>query len=318
MEKQRIPGLEVAIRTPLGGGEEAFGLADVEAKLPATPATRFRLASVSKPITAVAALQLAERGKIDLDAPVQKYVPEYPQQPWPVTTRQLLGHLAGVTHYSPQIKNTDQPYADVVSALDTFKHIPLLQEPGTKYSYTTFGYNLISAVVQRASGKPFFAYITESVARPAGMTSLAIYKGPEAGVARGYKKSGEAWTIAEEPHTTYKIGGGGMCDTAQDLTRFAFALMDGRLLMDAKWREMTTSQKTSTGAATNYALGFQIGERRGLRVVSHGGSQAGVRTVLIVIPQARSAVAVLSNLDGSNVAPLAQALIDTALSVAPG
>ena len=155
VEKDGVPGLSCAI----GVGKEVpfvrgFGLADLENEVRATGETVYRLASISKPITAVCALRLAEHGKLDLDRPVHEIVKEWPQKQWPVTTRQLLGHLGGVRHYRPGETESTVHYATQTEGLVRFAADPLLHEPGTAYHYTTYGYNLVAAVVEQVAGMP--------------------------------------------------------------------------------------------------------------------------------------------------------------------
>ncbi|MBI1788385.1 MAG: beta-lactamase family protein, partial [Acidobacteria bacterium] len=144
MAKHSIPGVSVAMASSSGLAWTAgFGMADLENFVPVTPSTVIRLGSISKPITAVAVMQLVEQGRIELDAPIQRYVPSFPEKPWPVTVRQLLGHLGGVRHYSglPEVDST-RHYTELAAAFHVFRDDPLLAEPGTKYSYTTYGFNL--------------------------------------------------------------------------------------------------------------------------------------------------------------------------------
>jgi len=144
-----IPGFAVAVAVD---GKivwsEAFGYADLEAKRPATPETQFRIGSVSKPLTADAVAQLYEAGKLDLDAPVQRYVPTFPQKGAPITTRLLGGHLAGIRHYKGAEFTLNQHFASVTAGLAIFKDDSLVAPPGTRFSYSSYGFNLIGAVVE--------------------------------------------------------------------------------------------------------------------------------------------------------------------------
>ena len=175
MSAEHIPGLSVAVVTH---GEvqwsSGYGQSDVENAVPASAETVYRLASVSKPITAVAAMQLAEQGKLDLDAPVQKYVAVFPQKPWPVTTRALLGHLAGIRHYAEGEFESTRHYNTLMEALHLFQDDPLVQEPGTKYLYSTYGYTLVGVVVEAIVGTPFAEQVKKAVFEPAGMTGARV------------------------------------------------------------------------------------------------------------------------------------------------
>src|SRR5688572_18800923 len=173
MTRQGIPGLSLALAADgVPRGSYAFGIADVENQVPVKPETMFRLASISKPVTAVAALQLWEQGSLDLDAPVQRYIPTFPRKPWTVTPRQLLGHLGGVRHYTTidEVEST-RHYFDVLSPLQIFQDDPLAAEPGTRYHYTTYGYALLGAVVEAAAAKRFVDHLKMRVFATAGMAS---------------------------------------------------------------------------------------------------------------------------------------------------
>src|SRR5467141_2353049 len=170
----RIPGVQVAVAV---NGKlvwsEGFGYADVERKRPVTRETQFRIGSVSKPLTAAAVALLYEQGKLDLDAPVQRYVPSFPDKGLPITTRQLAGHLTGIRHYRGDEFLLNRHFNTVLEGLTIFQGDPLLFPPGTKFSYSTYGWNLISAVVEAAAGQDFLSYMGRNVFRPLGMTHTA-------------------------------------------------------------------------------------------------------------------------------------------------
>src|SRR6266487_880069 len=169
-----IPGFAIAVA--VDGRivwSEAFGFADVEAQRAATPATQFRIGSVSKPLTATAIAQLFELGKLDLDAPVQRYVPTFPVKSAPITTRLVGGHLAGIRHYQGDEFTLNRRFATVTEGLSIFKDDSLLFPPGTRFSYSSYGFNLLGAVVEGASGEEFLAYMSRHVFKPLKMTATA-------------------------------------------------------------------------------------------------------------------------------------------------
>jgi len=145
----RMPGLQVAVAV---AGKlvwsEGFGYADRERKIPVTNATQFRIGSVSKPLTAAGLALLYERRKVDLDAPVQRYVPSFPAKRYPITTRELAGHLAGIRHYQDDEFLLNRHFNTVRDGLTIFERDSLLFPPGTKYSYSSYGWNLIAAVIE--------------------------------------------------------------------------------------------------------------------------------------------------------------------------
>lgn len=313
LAERKVPGLSVAIvvdrQLRWTGG---FGLADAENAVPAAAETMYRLASISKTMTATAAMQLAERGRLDLDAPIRRYVPGFPEKAWPITTRQLLGHLGGIRHYLPNEEfDATRQYVGVLEGLDVFKDDPLVHEPGTAYLYSTYGFDLVGAVVEAASGTRFLDYLRENVFRPAGMESI---RDDDARAliphrAQGYVRiaNGELRNAAPAD-TSYKIPGGGLIATAADVVRFAAALENGALVKPETRTEMWTRQKTRAGQVLAYGLGWGIGEWKGRREVSHTGGQERVSTVLYLQPDRGLAVAVLTNLQGARPTDLARTL----------
>src|SRR5438876_8552691 len=162
MSANSVPGVSAAI---VENGQyewsQGYGMADLENFVPATARTMYRLASLSKPLTATAAMQLWERGKLNLDAPVQNYCPTFPQKEWPITTRQVLGHLGGIRHYrtdsqdDPEVGNTKHFADGIAAGLKFFANDPLVAKPGTKFSYSTQGFTLVGCAIEGASGEKY-------------------------------------------------------------------------------------------------------------------------------------------------------------------
>lgn len=303
MSRLGIPGLSVAVVVDHKlRWSNGYGLADVENFVPAKAVTAYRLGSISKPITAAAVMQLVERGKLDLDAPIQKYCPAFPAKQWPVTGRQLLGHLAGVRHYKSDAEyGSTRHYNNVVEGLEMFKDDPLLFEPGTKYSYTTHGFAVLGCAVEGASGMSFPDYVRENVFKPAGMDRIRVDNVTDIipNRAQGYQKtqSGELRNSGLAD-TSYKIPGGGFISTVGDLAKFAIAMQTGTLVKKETLDQMWVPQKTRDGKATEYGLGWGVSERMGLKEVHHGGAQQRVSTMLHTIPEKGLAVVVMTNLEG--------------------
>ncbi len=305
MSQSKIPGLSVAVvldnqlRYAKG-----FGMADLEAQTQAKASTVYRLGSLSKTITAVAVMQLAEHGKLNLDEPIQKYCPAYPVKQWPLTARQLLAHLGGVRDYNNQKFLEEyfstRHYSSVTESLDIFKSDPLLQEPGAKYSYSTYGYNLLGCAVEGASTTSYEDYIAANILKPAGMTNTGVDNiySIIAGRARGYGKTKEGVVrntgLAD---TSNKIPAGGLVSTVEDMSRFSLALQTGTLLTKATVEQMWTLQKTLDGKPIQYGLGWRVSERGGLKEVYHGGAAAGSSTFLYLLPEKQLTVVLMANLE---------------------
>lgn len=297
---------------------KGYGYADREKKIPVTTQTMFRWASVSKPVTAIAAMQLVERGKLDLDADVRRYVPEFPDKGVKITLRDVLRHQAGIVHYDngPVIRTErtyadPHPYADVVAALDTFKDSPLVNAPGAKYAYSTHGYILASAVVQRAGAEPFAQQVRERIIEPLHLKTmqpdyqwLAI-----ANRAVGYRKDGEAAVRSTDTDVSWKLGGGGYLSDIGDFAAFAKGLIDGRLVGAQTEAQMWTRQALRDGTPTNYGLGFNVGVVEGGHLrIAHDGSQEKARTRLEIYPREKCGVVIMTNSEWVDPRPYSEAV----------
>jgi serine beta-lactamase-like protein LACTB len=335
LTRDRIPGLSVAV----GKGNEVrsfgFGHANLEHSVPVESLSPFRTASISKWLTATAALRLVDEGKLDLDAPVQKYCPQYPEQSWTITARQLLSHLAGVRHYHGQ--NGEKPttdaqrkvleeliateqrgqsmrYIDVIKPLEGFKNDPLLSQPGTRQRYTSLGYTVLACALEGAAQMPYRTLMHDLVFAPAGMTStrdddaLAIVPHRVEGYARN---ANGTLVKARFRDISSNVAGGGHLATAEDLVRFALAFNSGRLVQTATRDRMMMRPRLidgagapdlppafGLGAAAYYGMGIMVSSVDGETVVLHPGSQAGASTELLLAPESGIAIAVMSNFTG--------------------
>lgn len=308
---------------------QGYGYEDREAGEPVTLATRFRWASISKTLTAVAAMQLVEQGMLDLDRNVRDYVPEFPNKGATITARQLLCHQAGIVHYSngPVVRTVRtydalHPFESVILALDTFKDSALLAAPGERFSYTTHGYILLSAVVERAGKQPFAEQVAERIAKPARMTQLAPdYQWkpiPHRAVGYRMEKAGDAppsVVRSTDTDVSWKLGGGGYVSAVRDMARYAAALARGELLSDASREAMWKPALTASQQPTSYGLGFQILGDAGDRRIAHGGSQEKTRTYLMIHPATRNGVVVLSNSEYADPQSIASRLFDELLAM---
>lgn len=312
MTELHVPGVTAAVSI----GDKvawtgAFGLADVENNVPMMTSSVLRLASISKPITAVAILQQVEAGKISLDADIRTYVPSWPAKEWPVKVRHLLSHLAGVRSYAGDELQSTRHYGSTLEGLAIFDKDPLLYEPGTKYSYTTYGFTLLGAAVETTAGMPFVDYLREHITGPAGMLTLEadnqakIIPGRSHGYRLGANKVLYNCGLAD---TSYKIPGGGLIGRAEDLVKFAIAVMDTRLVRRDTVERMFTPERFNDGSPSNYGLGWGVDSFQGLRRVGHSGGQQGTATNLILFPSEGVAISVMANLEGAKVAGFTDAI----------
>lgn len=317
MEKQELVGVAVGV---IQDGKvvytRGYGFADAKKQTPVTATSVFNWASNSKPLAAVLAMQLVEKGQLDLDADVRKYVPEFPDKKVKITVRHLLDHQSGVPHYSngkviPVVRkyDTPDPFANPILALDKFADSPLLFTPGEKVSYSTYAYILLSAVVQKAGKEPFKKQIDARVVKPLGLASFE-YDTPTAKPAwvTGYTKKDDKTVPAPDVAHDWKHGGGAFKSDVGDFARWATALVNRELVSEATEAPMWKPQATADGKLTAWGLGFTV-EGSGDRLkVSHNGKQEEATTRLVIYPRERHGVVVMCNCDFADVGKISTAV----------
>lgn len=303
VEDENLPGLSIAVG--VGGHvawSEGFGWADLENRVPVTPLHKFRVGSVSKPMAAAAIGILVERGRLDLDEPVQRYVPEFPERRWPITSRQVAGHVAGIRHYDGDEFLSTRRYGDVRESLEIFADDPLLFEPGTDYSYSTYGWNLLSAVVQGAAEEDFLGYMHREVFEPldmrrtvAGHTDSIISHR-----VRFYDQNGDG-LLLNSPFVdnSNKWAGGGFLSTPEDLIRFGFGHLDAAIMRPETVEMLFEPMELADGESTEYGIGWRDYTADGRRVVGHTGGSVGGTTALLLFPEEGVVVAVVVNMSGA-------------------
>lgn len=304
MEAQDIPGLSVAV----GKGSEilwsqGFGFSDLTHGVKVTPLTGFRIGSVSKPYTAAALAHLVEDGALDLDAPVRTYVPSWPAKRWPITTRQLAGHIAGVRHYRGMENFSAAPYPTVLSGLEIFQDDTLNTEPGTAYAYSSYGWNLISAVIEGASGEPFLDYMDAVVFEPLGMdNSTADWVTPVIPHRTRFYVRNEDGDVVNAPFVdnSYKWAGGGFLSTPEDVLLFANAHLAPGYLEAGTLEMLFEPQTLRDGTSTGYGIGWRsTTNEHGEAIVSHTGGSVGGRTVMTLNRDNGLIVAIVANLSSA-------------------
>lgn len=299
-----LPGLSVAV---MKDGKiiyaEGFGYADIEKKMLVTTTTQFRTASVGKVITATAIGKLVQEGKLDLNAEVQQYVPEFPVKEFPVTIRQLAGHLSGLPHYNDKDKLENRFYPTVKDALSVFAHEPLLSKPGTKYSYSTHGFTLLSAAIESASGSNYLDYMKNNVFLPLGMKSTGpdLRANPSKNMSALYNMTNGIPEREKEPEDpSYKWAGGGLITTPSDLVKMAEGYFNG-FLKPKTVDTLFKTQKLASGRETQVGIGWRISQDVDGRMVrDHSGSMGGARSVISVYPEQHAAIAIMTNAQWSS------------------
>lgn len=295
---------------------KGFGLADLENGVPAKRESSYRMASVTKPMTAVAVLKLVEEGKIDLDAEVQRYVPYFPKKEHPVTVRLLLSHLGGISHYrNYDLEGHFKEPKNTREAIAVFADFDLVAEPGTRYNYSSYGYNLLGAVIEGASGKSYGEYMTENVWRPLGMNETRLDDPVEIIPHRveGYRMIDGRIRNSEYVDISSRFAAGGIRSTVPDMLAFGRGMYEGRILSAETRAEMWTGRATRAGRSIGYGYGWSTDNGNGRFIVGHGGAQAETRTDLLVVPNRRFAIAVASNFEGTDTFAYVRKIFETVL-----
>ncbi|MFL5476526.1 MAG: serine hydrolase [Gemmatimonadales bacterium] len=328
IEQQRADHKIPAVSVALVDGSRVvwargFGWADSAAGVPATAATVYRVGSVSKLFTDIALMQLVERGKLSLDAPVARYLPDFhPRNPFGVeiTLRQLTSHRSGLTREPPVGHYFDDTEPTLAATVASLNQTSLIYPPGKQTKYSNAGIAVLGDVLERTQGESFYPYLQHAVLEPLGMRASAFQPTAEvrAGLAKGYM-----WTVDgrrfEAPTFQLGIGpAGSLYTTVLDLSRFMSVLFDGgaipggkRLLARATLDSMWTPQFADSGASTGFGIGFGIDTLDGHRTIGHGGAIYGFATSLETLPDDSLGVVVVATLDVIN--PVTDAIAEAAL-----
>lgn len=302
---EEYPGLSVSV----GVGREmvwseGLGYADIAERIRVTPSTRFRIYSLSKPLTASVAASLWEEGALDLDAGIDKYLGSLPDYYVNVTARQLIGHIAGVRHYrdGEWMSFSSSGCSSPSEALDAFINDPLISDPGESYEYSSFGYVLLSAVIDSAWGGGFQECVRETILKPAWMhnTDLELSSSVGPGVVTFYEPAVFGRVMkAVEVDNSCKWGAGAFLSTSDDLARFGLALLGGRIVGDETLEMIFTPIHPSSGEPSNYAFGWGVGASEDGRVyAAHSGGAVGGRGAICLLPDEDIVVVLLANMDG--------------------
>jgi serine beta-lactamase-like protein LACTB, mitochondrial len=321
VSEQNLPGVSVAV----GIGDEivwaeGFGFADIEKKTPVTPATKFRIGTASIPLTAAAAGLLIEKNLLNLDEKIQTYVAEFPEKQWPVTLRQVMAHTAGIPSdggdEGPLFgQHCDRP----VDALPFYADRDLRFEPGTQYSYSRFGYILVSAAIEKAGDDPFVIFMQKHIFDPLGMNDTLpdsmTEPIPDRSISYFPRFAGDPKygpDVMRDLDLSCYSGSSIFLSTASDMVRFTLAIDNGKLLQPATVRQLQMSQELRSGEKTGYGLGWDLDEVKTsggepINVIGHDGDLlGGVAGSIVTVPShGNVVVAVFSNTSYADTALLA-------------
>ena len=325
MSENNLAGLSVAVGID---GEivwaEGFGFADIESSLPVTPDHRFRTGTASIVLTSAAIGLLLDEGRLKLDDEIQRYVPEFPAKQWPVTVRQAMGDVAGLKTEDPDDGVLTSSHCErPADAVALFAKEPLLFQPGTKYQESTFGWVLLSAVVEAAADTPFATFLNERILRPLGMldTFKESVTNPPPDAATSYNPrfaANPVYGIKPLPKFDYSChaGSNGFLSTPSDLVRFGMAINRGKLLSPQTVQTLQTPQRLASGQPTSYGLGWDLktitlaGQQ--VQAAGHNG-HFWVEEVasLLTFPERGLAVAVMSNVSFAGTPSVAERVAQT-------
>jgi len=308
------PGAAViVIRNGVVVERAAWGMADLEHGVPIATDTAFRLASVSKQFTAMAIMMLAEEGRLSIDDPVTRFLPELSRFGDALTIRHLLTHTGGLPDYYDvmvEISGVERPRTrDALAVLAVWGE-PLFA-PGERYEYSNPGYELLALIVEEASGEPYSEFVETRIFAPLGMTSSVVFDERAPGIARraiGYRSEGDGFAVYDDDPLNHVIGSGGIYSTVEDLARWDQALYGEELVRADTLAEAFRPSRLASGEEIPYGFGWRVEEHHGRRRVSHGGEWVGFQNFIARYPDDRVSVVVLSNLVETDSEGLADAL----------
>jgi CubicO group peptidase (beta-lactamase class C family) len=283
---------------------QGYGYANLEWRIPNTPATKFRLGSITKQFTAASILLLEERGKLSIDDPVKKHLPDAPAAWDQVTIFHVLTHTSGIPSFTsfPDYRTSKLMSTPVEKIVASFRDKPLEFQPGEKWNYSNSGYVLLGYLIEKISGRTYEQFIQENIFSPLGMKDSGYDSNRSVIPARasGYSPSPDGPVNAEFIHMSIPHGAGALYSTTEDLLRWTEGLFGGKLLAPASLEKMTTPVKN------DYGLGIAIRTSlKGRRVIDHAGGIEGFNTTLAYYPDSKLIIAVLANLNGNAAAEIA-------------
>ena len=301
----KVPGLSISISQK---GKlvfsKGYGFEDLEKQTPVDPSkTKFRIGSVSKTVTAAGLAQLYEAGKIDLDAPIETYVPSWPAKGETITLRMLAGHLAGIRHYKGLEFMSNKKYETVTEGLDIFMNDPYINNPGTEYAYSSYGWNLISAAMETAANEDFLSFMQTDVFNALDMENTEADHADRKIDRRTKFYQFRNGKVIDAPYVdnSYKWAGGGFVGTTEDLCKFGQAHMQSGYLKESTLNEWMKGQTTNAGKATNYGIGWRTFERpNGQTYYGHSGGSVGGITYFLIHKPSQTVLAITGNMDPLN------------------
>lgn len=300
---------------------KGYGLAEVEHDVRTDWDSMFRMGSITKQFTAAAIMRLVEQGRIGLDDPITKYLPEYNTQGREITIRHLLTHTSGIKNYT-EVRRimVDEPEREFErqELLDMVQNEPLAFEPGAGCAYSNTGYYLLGIVIESVSGKDYCAYLHDEFLEPLGLARTRCDSNTKVikGRAQGYTLAGETLVNDRGLATGTTFAAGGLLASANDLVVWADALATGKVVSAASYKLMSTPFKLASGGSSDYGFGLIIDSLDGHARIQHGGDIFGFNSMLARFPDDGITVAVMSNSQSISSTRVANGLSRAALGLA--
>jgi serine beta-lactamase-like protein LACTB, mitochondrial len=319
MKRRNIPGVSVTVMVDGKiAWSEGFGFADLEQKVKVDPAvTKFRIGSISKSLTAAGLAKLYETNKVILDSSIYFYLPNYPKYKYKFTIKQLAGHIAGVRHYKGNEWYSTQHYYSVTEGLAMFKDDSLNFKPGLKYQYTSHGYNLLSAVIEKAAKENFLAFMQKEVFTPLHMSNTKpdVNDSIIDGRVRFYEIRHSKIKNAPYVNNSYKWAGGGFISTSNDIATFGNSLLGSGFLKAETIKLFTTPQTLNDGKTTTYGIGFAVGkDSKQNSWFGHSGGSVGGTTDMVIYPEQKTVVVILTNLSDARLGAISRQIAQSFIS----
>ncbi|MBI5471963.1 MAG: beta-lactamase family protein [Ignavibacteriae bacterium] len=293
---------------------KAYGLADLEVQRPVTPATNFRLASVTKEFTAMCIMLLADRGRLSYEDSLAKFFPDFPSYGRAITVRQLLNHTSGLVDYESLIPDSHTVQVLDRDCLALLMSVDSLYFPsGTKFQYSNTGYAFLALIIEKVSGKPFADFLRENIFEKVGMPTTVAFENGISAVqnrAYGYSFKNGKWTLTDQSVTSAVLGDGGIYSNVEEMSRWISALFSSRLISTETQRVAWTEGLLNNGTPIDYGIGWHLETYRNIRHPHHGGSTMGFRNHIHLFPEQKLMVIVLTNRNQGEPADLAHKIAD--------
>lgn len=279
--------------------KKGYGLSNLSTQEKITPTTNFRLASVSKQFTAMSILLLIQKGRLSLEDPIKKYFPSFPNYGNEIKIKHLLTHSAGLMDYEDLMSPSQSVQLHDTNCLQLmYKANGLYFAPGTQYKYSNTGYAILALIVEKITGQEYAAYVKDNIFIPLKMkNSVAFEEGKSVLLNRayGYSLNNNAWFETDQSSTSAVLGDGGIYTNTIEMTNWIKALWNYKLLGSEMQNSAWSRKKLNNGSLIDYGFGWHVEDYKNTTHPHHGGSSIGFRNHLLLFPEQKLMVIILTN-----------------------